>query len=683
MICRKLSVRLAALCFAALGALSVHGQDWRPVGPPGGDVRTLAADPGDPRVLYLGVSDGHIFGSRDAGEHWQLLGRVGPRPDGVVMAIVVDPRHPSTLYAASQILGPDGGGVFRSEDGGRHWRPIGLGGESVRALAQAPSNPDILVAGTLRGVFRSSDAGKSWSQISPANHADLRNFDSIAIDPSDPQILYAGTYHLAWKTTDGGRQWVPIRAGMADDSDVMSISLDPRQPQRVFASACSGIYRSENGGALWAKIRGIAPSAHRTHLLRQDPLLSQTLYSATTEGLWKTLDGGVTWSRITPATWSIAALIVHPKAPGRLVIGVEGSGVYVSEDAGKTFHAANEGFYHRQIFDLAINRARPERMLVVLTNSVSAAMATEDAGRNWTRLGPGLSLHALRRVYAAPDGWWATLERGGLLRYDAQKNAWVKAGLMAGMQSPAAKPGKRGSKPIPARTASRSLNQVINDLAFAQDFWWAATEEGLLASRDRGVTWAAVPLGSTAKLPVHSLYVAADGGSLWLASPRGMMFSHDRGKTWTSRELGFTPQGRLRFYSRDATTLLLGSASRLYASTDAGQTWKPYNLPDLWLRDVASAGEALLLSTQKRGLYVSYDRGESWAALESPAGEGFFSALASSGSNSAVLAASSTEGLYALDLARGAPMARAAARANNRGTPPAPQPARPTRQDKE
>ena len=677
----KLSVCSAIAFFVILGAPSVRGQDWRPVGPPGGDVRSLAADPGDPRLLYLGVADGHIFGSRDGGEHWRLLGRVGTRLDGVVMAIVVDPRNPATLYAASQTLGSDGGGVFCSDDGGRNWRSIGLVGQSVRALAQAASNPNILIAGTLQAVFRSSDAGKSWEQISPANHGDLRNFDSIAIDPTNPEIIYAGTYHLAWKTTNGGRQWAPIHAGMADDSDVMSISIDQREPQRVFASACSGIYRSESGGALWVKIRGIAPSAHRTHLLLQDPLQSQSLYSATTEGLWKSLDGGITWTRVTPATWSIEALVIHPKAPGRLVIGVEGSGVYVSDDAGKNFHAANEGFYHRQVIDLAIDRERPERMLIVLTNSVDVAMATQDGGRNWTRLGSGLSAHAVRRVYAAPDSWWAALERGGLLRYDAQKNAWVKAGLIAGQEAPAAKPGKRSSKPLPARAASRPVIQVVNDLAFTRELWWAATEEGVLASRDRGVTWAQVPLGSAAKLPVHSVHVSDDGGSIWLVSPRGVVLSHDRGKTWTSQEFGFTPRGRLRLSQRDTNTLLMSSASGLYASTDAGQTWKSYNPPDLWVRDVAPAGDALLLSTQKRGLYISYDRGETWDRLEGPTGESYFSALAELGASPTILAASPTEGLYALEVPQGTEIARSAAKANNRGAGRTPQPVTPVRQN--
>ncbi|HEX2714408.1 MAG TPA: hypothetical protein VHM88_19620, partial [Candidatus Acidoferrales bacterium] len=90
--CPKWFGRLAAACLAAVAIPPLSAQNWQPVGPPGGDVHSMAADPNDSRLVYLGASDGHLFGSRDGGEHWQLLGRVGERRDSVVTAIVVDPR---------------------------------------------------------------------------------------------------------------------------------------------------------------------------------------------------------------------------------------------------------------------------------------------------------------------------------------------------------------------------------------------------------------------------------------------------------------------------------------------------------------------------------------------------------------------------------------------------------------
>src|ERR1700693_3929855 len=65
------------LGLALLFSFSADAQNWRQVGPPGGDVESLAAAPGSARTLFLGTSDGHVFGSHDAGEHWELLGRIG------------------------------------------------------------------------------------------------------------------------------------------------------------------------------------------------------------------------------------------------------------------------------------------------------------------------------------------------------------------------------------------------------------------------------------------------------------------------------------------------------------------------------------------------------------------------------------------------------------------------------
>src|SRR5690242_15714893 len=218
--------RLSFSTLFVFAAAAVQAQTWKPLGPPGGDVPSLAADPSHPGRLFLGTTDGHIFGSTDDGEHWTLLGRAGARQDSVITGMVVDPRDANLILASTRTQDPSaGGGIFRSADGGGTWSAAGLEGQAVRALAIAPSDADILVAGTLDGIYQSRDAGKSWERISPEHHQELRNLDSLAVDPRDPETIYAGTFHLPWETTDGGRTWRPIHEGMIDDSDVMSLFL--------------------------------------------------------------------------------------------------------------------------------------------------------------------------------------------------------------------------------------------------------------------------------------------------------------------------------------------------------------------------------------------------------------------------------------------------------------------------
>src|SRR6185436_6352553 len=208
----RLSVGIAALVLL-LDTPSLVAQSWVPVGPPGGDVRGLAADPRDPRRVYLGTSDGVLYRSEDAGLRWQRLSPGFPKRGMSLDSLVVDAR--GVLYIGYWSLNDNGGGVARSTDGGRTVAVLpGMDGQSVRTLAVAPSNANILVVGTMTRVFRSMDAGRSWQAISPADDGDIRYLHSVAVDPQNPDVLYIGTWHLPWKTTDGGRNWAPINAGM-------------------------------------------------------------------------------------------------------------------------------------------------------------------------------------------------------------------------------------------------------------------------------------------------------------------------------------------------------------------------------------------------------------------------------------------------------------------------------------
>ena len=374
-----------------LAATLARAQAWSPLGPPGGDVRALAADPARPARIFLGTADGHIFGSEDSGAHWTLLGRASSRLDAVITAIVVNPRDGNVLFASSWTRDAvAGGGVFRSIDGGRTWSAAGLAGQAVRALAVAPSDPNVLVAGTLDGVYRSLDAAKTWERISPEHHEELRNLDSLAVDPRDPQTIYAGTYHLPWKTADGGRTWHPIHEGMIDDSDVMSLLIDQGNSRLIYASACSGIYRSDDSAAQWRKIQGIPYTARRTYAITQDPKQPASVYAATSEGLWKTADGGMTWRRTTPESWVVNTVAVAEGSPGRVLIGTEELGVLASDDGGEHFQDANAGFEHRQILALGLDAKRPGRVLAVLAHAPEPILATEDVGRTWLPRGPGL-----------------------------------------------------------------------------------------------------------------------------------------------------------------------------------------------------------------------------------------------------------------------------------------------------
>src|SRR5450755_293538 len=653
-----------AIAVGMAAAVSSPAQTWRQVGPPGGTVISLEADAHNIRNIYLGTSDGHVFFSNDEGSHWQLISRIGTGQDDVITHILVDPRDPNRLYASTWTLYSGGGGVYRSEDAGHTWKVIGLAHETVRALAQAPTNPKILLAGSLTGVYRSSDEGATWDLITPAKHEDLRNFDSVAFDPRDENIIYAGTYHLPWKTANGGKDWFPIQKGMIDDSDVMSIVVDPTNPENVHATACSGIYHSVNAAQTWTKYKGIPFVFRRTQLIRQDPQNPQVLYAGTTSGLWKTTNEN-DWKRVTPGDWVINAIIIDPKHSDRLILGTERQGVQISENGGATFTSSNLGFQHQHILDVAIDHENQDRALVVLTFDNDAFLATRDGGTSWSTLGPGLKRTDLKHVYAAPGGWWASLNNGGWMKYDESTRKWVKAGLFipeptvvaAAVPAPVAKtkkvvPAKK--TPVAKRAAPKAKAPVfvavqVNDMAFGNEAWFAATTGGILVSRDHGATWKNAGTESFLKQPTTSLEATLDGTQIWAISQRSLIYSADAGAHWDNKDLTFAAAGNLRLHHVDETNLFITSNMGLYTSHDNGRNWSRSDVRELQFQDVAGNGNAMVLSLQKHGLLASYDSGKSWKRVENPLADGYFPVVRVR-RNGALVAASATEGLLSLEL---------------------------------
>ena len=598
---RRRAPFLNALLLLAGVATPVRGQTWTPVGPTGGDVRALALDPRDPRVVFLGTADGVVYRSDDAGLRWRRLSPGFPARGQSLDNIVVDPRG-RVLVGYWDVSGT-GGGVARSEDGGRSFSTLGgIEGQSVRALTAAPSDPDVLVAGAIDGVFRSDDGGGTWRRISPAGHAEIRNVESVAVDPTDASIVYVGTWHLPWKTVDGGRTWRPIHAGMVQDSDVFTLTLDRRTPRTVYATACTGIYRSLDAAGRWSKARGIPSTSRRTRSFAQDPDRSETFYAGTTEGVFLSEDDAMTWRLMTRSDLVVNAIAPIPRAQGgAILIGTDGAGVLRSTDEGRTWIASNDGFAERAFTRVLIDPAAGRVVVGVKGDrSHSGVLRAPRPEGPWTRVGDGLEGREVlalvvdggELIAGTDDGVFRSVSHCGLWRrlptvidgFDAHPHVADVVVLPRRVVLAATTDGLLRSVDGGETWRRQALGLARSVLALAASPAdphpaIAATALGAFRSRDAGATWEQVSQALT-DAEIHSLaFLPGNDDVVFAATTRGLLKSTDQGRVWQRRGSGLP--------LADVAGLALGGDGRtayasdfthggLYSSDDAGETWRPF-----------------------------------------------------------------------------------------------------------
>ncbi len=572
---RQFAQVMAVLLFALPCSLLEGQPSWSAVGPEGGDARSLAGVPGHPSHLYLGTTNSWIYESLDAGAHWQRLAKVDSSDDLILDHIIVNSANPATVYVAAWKVDRPGGGLWVSHDGGRNWESVeALRGQSIRAFAQAPSNPRVLFAGTLKGVFRSSDAGASWTQISPPGSQEIHEVESLAVDPGDPDVVYAGTWHLPWKTTDGGKNWHNIKRGLIDDSDVFSIIVDPAIPRTVYTSACSGIYKSENSGELFHKIQGIPSTARRTRVLMQDPKNRMVVYAGTTEGLYKTVNGGRSFRRMTGPDVIVNDVFVDPGNPEHVLLATDRSGVLSSQDGGASFASSNDGFSGRKVEALLVDRENPARMYAGVVNdkSYGSAFVSTNGGLRWEHIGDGLDGRDIFSLAEAQDGTIVAGTNHGIFAWDEGTATWIARNIIANtILKPATETlyGTRVHTEKQVKDTIHTLESRVNALDLSGDVWLASTGIGLLTSRDKGASWQGGPVMGAG----NYLSVAVRGSTMVAARPDGVVLSTDAGLTWMPMRV---PRMLTRIHSvafSKGGTVWVGAREGVYFTHDMGKTW--------------------------------------------------------------------------------------------------------------
>ncbi len=352
-----------------------------------------------------------------SGLHWRL---VGPFRAGRVVAVSGVPGSATTYY-----FGGVDGGVWKTTDAGTVWQPV-FDHEpvaSIGSLAVAPSDPNVIYAGTgesdIRsnlasgnGVYRSDDGGKTWTHI---GLDETRQISRVLVDSSDPRTVYVAALGHAYgpnpergvyKSTDAGDHWTRV-LDKGPDVGIADLAIAVGAPKILFATTWNahrppwstyaplegpgnGLYRSTDAGATWAEISGHGlPTATwgRTGIAvsADGRRVYATIDAKGAAGLYRSDDGGDSWTlansdaRLISRAWYFNSITIDPENPDTLYM--PNVALYRTDDGGKTIHivrgAPGGDDYHQVWVD-------PKDSSHLVLGVDQGASVSLDRGLTWT-----------------------------------------------------------------------------------------------------------------------------------------------------------------------------------------------------------------------------------------------------------------------------------------------------------
>ena len=348
------------------------GIAWREIGPAiaSGRVGDFAVDPRNPFHWYVGVNSGGVWETKNNGVTFTPI--FDDQGSYSIGCISLAPSAPDIVWVGSgesnsQRSVAYGDGVYKSLDGGKSWKNMGLKRSlHIGRIVIHPTDPDIVwvaAEGPLwgpggdRGVYKTTDGGNNWELVLDID--ENTGVVDLVADPRDPDVLYAASYqrrrHL-WvlidggpgsgihKTTDGGTTWTELEEGLpGTDMGRIGLTIPPGAPNTVYAiieaaQDKGGFFRTTNAGASWNKMSDyVAGSPQYYNEIVADPVNPDRVYSMDTF-LQVTDDAGKTWRRLSVAAKHVDdhAIWIDPAHTDHLLSGSDG-GIYQSFDQGETW----------------------------------------------------------------------------------------------------------------------------------------------------------------------------------------------------------------------------------------------------------------------------------------------------------------------------------------------------------
>src|SRR4051812_10618617 len=308
----------------------------RSIGPAltSGRISSIAVHPAERATWYVSAASGGVWKTTNAGTTWS------PIFDGEgsysIGCVVLDPKHPHTVWVGSgennsQRSAGYGDGLYRSDDGGKSWRNLGLRSSEhiARILIDPRDSNTVYVAaqgplwapGGDRGLYKSVDGGKAWKKV--LDISENTGVTDVVMDPRNPDILIAAAYQRrrhVWTLIDGGPE--------------------------------SALYKSTDAGKTWKKLTSGLPGAELGRIgLAMSPTDPDVVYAiieaAEGQGVYRSSDSGETWEKRNAYNAQgqyYSTLFVDPKDKNRIYI--MGVAIRVSDDGGRTLREQPQKFKH-------------------------------------------------------------------------------------------------------------------------------------------------------------------------------------------------------------------------------------------------------------------------------------------------------------------------------------------------
>jgi photosystem II stability/assembly factor-like uncharacterized protein len=636
------------------------------IGPDGGSVVCLAADPSDLSMIYAGTVSGGLYKSQDRGLTWSSSSY--GLASLFIQSVSVDPHDGNVIYA-----GPYAQGIYKSTDAGKTWEPTnnGIAPRSiVYSIAIDPVDSRRIYAATrIQGttytgiLYRSSDSGASWENVLEFSSDWVY---SLSVSPSHPNLILAAAHESGpWGSIHFGEKgtWMPTsHPDFEHDYEVgrwkkgRSVAFNPGEPgEKVHYTAWYSGYvsYSENNASSWLMSEGqlgviqIYPNGIAINPDNADIVyLAGHNYGVTSGApvpgtVMRSSDQGITYRPSALAgrvVYSVAAL---GGSGDSVLAGTYNDGIYRSDNGGASWQRSMQGLNNTWVTGMVLlgGNGNTAENLYASSPTGAGVYRSVDGGLNWSEFNDGLNGSGVSVLVQHPeqaDVMFALTPSAGLYRIDlSSSQSWAPVFRLAqteplGFQENTTYPenpaGEEellafGIEPLSIFTASADPSFAVLTLSFAPSdpstAYLGTKGGGMFKSSDGGMNWsfAGLPEGVALDLAVslhdpETVYAATD-------EPGRIYASHNSGWSWYHISLpdpNLLPS-TVAIWPQEPDRLFLGTNNGVYRYD--GSVWEQAGLSGVPLRSLSYHPEAdnRLVAATDRGAFIYHSGLKDWLPL--------------------------------------------------------------------